>query len=160
MIATKNLFKISLNHYFKHRVQSVLLVVGIALGVAVIVAIDIANTSARKSFNKSLGSISSNITHSVYSANERLDEQIYFDLRKQLGFKNIVPIIESAVYISQFPKEQFRIIGIDPFAENSQLSFLEAGNIRLNSKSFELFLTKENGAIISSRLMSGLGLKT
>ncbi|NIP38495.1 MAG: FtsX-like permease family protein, partial [Candidatus Dadabacteria bacterium] len=100
------------------------------------------------------------ITHSVYSANERLDEQIYFDLRKQLGFKNIVPIIESAVYISQFPNEQFRIIGIDPFSENSQLSFLEAGNIRLNSKSFKLFLTEENGAIISSRLMSGLGLKT
>ena len=156
MFTKSKLLKISLNHYLKHKIQSVLLILGISLGVAVIVAIDIANISARKSFDKSLKSISSDITHSIYSTNSRLKEEIYFDLRKELGFKNIVPIIERTVFIDQFANEQFKIIGIDPFSENSQLKFFQNQSISLNSKSFEQFLTEQNGVIISNNLMSRL----
>ena len=85
MIPKKSLLKISFNHYLKHKIQSVLLVLGISLGVAVIVAIDIANTSARKSFDKSVRSISGNITHSIYSSTAGRREDAYCRLRKLLG---------------------------------------------------------------------------
>ena len=68
MIPKKSLFKISFNHYLKHKIQSVLLVLGISLGVAVIVAIDIANINARKSFDKSLRSISGKSTHNIWQS--------------------------------------------------------------------------------------------
>nr|NIT13485.1 hypothetical protein [Candidatus Dadabacteria bacterium] len=159
MIPKRRLFKISVNYYLRHKIQSVLLVLGIALGVAVIVAIDIANLSARKSFDKSLRSINSGSTHSIYGANALFDEELYFHLRKELGYKNIVPIIERSAYIEQFPNEQFKIIGIDPFSESSQLDFLKTNNIALNSKSFELFLTGTNSAIISNKLLARLRLQ-
>lgn len=159
MIPKKSLFKISFNHYLKHKIQSVLLVLGISLGVAVIVAIDIANINARKSFDKSLRSISTKTTHNIYSSTAGLSEDIYFSLRKILGYKNIIPIIEEPVYLKQFPAQQFKIIGIDPFSGNSLLSFFGSHDIGLNSRSFELFLTEPNGAIISNQLLSKLGLQ-
>ncbi len=159
MFVKSKLLKISLNHYLKHKIQSVLLILGIALGVAVIVAIDIANINARKSFDNSIKSISSGITHSIYSTNSRLNEEIYFDLRKILGFKNIVPIIERTVFIDQFANEQLKIIGIDPFSEYTQLKFFQNQSINLNSKTFEQFLTEHNGAIVSNNLLSRLDAK-
>ena len=159
MTAKKSLFKISFNHYLKHKIQSVLLVLGISLGVAVIVAIDIANINARKSFDKSLRSISGKTTHNIYSSTAGLSEDLYFSLRKILGYKNIIPIIEEPVYLKQFPAQQFKIIGIDTFSENSLLSFFGSHDIRLDSRSFELFLTEPNGAIISDQLLSELDLQ-
>ncbi len=159
MIPKKSLFKISFNHYLKHKIQSILLILGISLGVAVIVAIDIANINARKSFDKSLRSISGKTTHNIYSSTAGLSEDLYFSLRKILGYKNIIPIIEEPVYLKQFPAQQFKIIGIDPFSENSLLSFFGSHDIRLDSRSFELFLTEPNGAIISDQLLSKLDLQ-
>lgn len=157
MIPRTSLLKISVNYYLRYRIQSVLLVLGIALGVAVIVAIDIANSSARNSFDKSLSMISTNVTHSVHSSNTVLGEELYFHLRKEVGYTNIAPVIERFIYIDQLPDEQFKIIGIDPFSENSQLSLFNTHNIGLNSKTFELFFTEVNGAIISNKLLHILG---
>ncbi len=159
MIPKKSLFKISFNHYLKHKIQTVLLVLGISLGVAVIVAIDIANINARKSFDKSLRSISGKTTHNIYSSTAGLSEDVYFSLRKILGYKNIIPIIEEPVYLKQFPAQQFKIVGIDPFSGNSLLSFFGSHDIRLNSRAFKLFLTEPNGVIISNQLLSKLGLQ-
>jgi putative ABC transport system permease protein len=159
MIPKKSLFKLSLNHYLKHKIQSILLVLGISLGVAVIVAIDIANISARRSFDKSIKNISGKITHSIYSSTSGLDEDVYFHFRKKLGYKNIIPIIEESVYLKQFPHQEFKIVGIDPFSEDSLLKLFESHEISLNSKAFELFLTGQNGAIISNQLLSRLGLQ-
>ena len=159
MIPKKSLLKISLNHYLNHKIQSILLVLGIALGVCVIVAIDIANSSARRSFDKSLSKLRGNVTHSVYGTNRGFSEEVYFRLRKQLGFKNIVPVIEQTVYIEKLPNERFQILGLDPFSDNSLSGFFETAGIRLDSKSFEAFLTEGDGAIISDSLLSRLKLQ-
>jgi len=158
MIPKKSLLNISFKYYIKHKIQSILLIFGISLGVAVIVAIDIANTNARSSFDKSIRSISGIISHSVYGSTTGLNEDVYFSLRKRLGYKNVVPLIEESVYLKQFPHQEFKIIGIDPFSDSSLLKFFESYEISLNSSSFELFLTEQNSAIISNELLHELGL--
>jgi len=159
MFLNKILLKISFNHYKKHIVQSLLLLMGITLGVAVIVAIDIANNKARSSFNKSIEKLNSGITHSIYSGYGDLNDDVYFAVRKNLDFQNAYPVLERVVRLNRYQNKIFKVVGIDPFSSGSKSSFFNGYGIKLNSKSFEYFISKERTAFVSKGLLDELGLE-
>ena len=57
------LLRAGLRWHRRHRVQTLLLILGVALGVALVVGIDIANSSADRSFRLSTSSLTGKATH-------------------------------------------------------------------------------------------------
>jgi putative ABC transport system permease protein len=101
-----------------------LCVLGIALGVAVVVAIDLANESARRAFNLAAESVTGRATHYVIGGPTGVDETVYSRLRVEGGERLVAPVIEGYVLVEDLGRGQFRLLGVDPFAEPTFRSYL------------------------------------
>lgn len=106
-----------LRYYKRHRLRSLLLLLGIALGVAVMVSIDIANQSVGRSFALSTQLVTGRASHQIVGNRFQVDQEIYRRLRVELGFSDCAPIISGIVRVPSMGNRIMRIMGVDPFAE-------------------------------------------
>jgi putative ABC transport system permease protein len=152
------LFLVSIGYIRKHLLQNLLLVIGIAFGVALVVSVDIANQSASRSFTLSKEMLSTKSTHRISGAYSDFDENIYNNLKLNLGIRNIAPIVEDYVNMVQYGGRAVRILGTDFFAD---LIFYDNGaspiaNISQNTLS-EL-MTRPNTGLISRKIAEEAGI--
>lgn len=91
------LLRVSLSHLTTHKLQALLLVLGIALGVAMIAAIDIATSSAATGFRVSAEQLAGRATHQITSASGLIGDSVYIALRTRAGVRAAAPVVEGMV---------------------------------------------------------------
>ncbi|WP_026610423.1 ABC transporter permease [Methylocaldum szegediense] len=102
-------------HFYRHPLQLVLAVCGIALGVAMLVSVDLAVESSRRAFQLSMTALTGKTTHHILAGSGTLDEKLYPQLRRDLGDLTMAPVVEGYV---EAGGETLRLAGFDPFAES------------------------------------------
>ena len=102
--------------YMLHRPwQMALSVLGITLGVAVVVAIDLGNQSAKHAFNLSSSALTGNGTHQVIGGPGGLPEEVYRNIRLDLGVRASAPVVEGYAQLEN--GNTLQLLGIDPFTD-------------------------------------------
>ncbi len=145
----------SLRHLTRHRLQTVLAVLGVALGVAVVLAIDTAIGSAREGFRISAETVAGRATHVVTSDYSTVPEDVIRALRIEWGIRAAAPVLEGFASSPDFPGRALRILGIDPFSEAPFRSFVAGGETGLDVSSF---ITTRRGIALSEGLLREAGL--
>lgn len=107
----------------RHPWQMGLSVLGVALGVAVVVSIDLANQSAKRAFALSTEVVAGKATHQIIGGPGGIPEDVYRQLRVDLGVRDIAPIVSGFGSIKD-SGSALRVLGIDPFAEAPFRSYL------------------------------------
>ena len=89
------------------------------------VSIDLANESAKRAFKLSTDAVTGRATHRIISREPQgLDEDIYRQLRTELGYTLSAPVVEGYVLADQLGAIPIRLVGVDPFAEPPFRSYL------------------------------------
>lgn len=112
-----SLLRVMWQHIRRRGLQSALFVVGVMIGVAMMVSIDIANNSARKAFDLSTESLVGKGTHEITGGPNGIDEQVYTQIRTEVGWEQSAPIVSDFVIATDLDEQPLRLFGIDPFAE-------------------------------------------
>lgn len=126
--AIKSIFRLAWRHAQRRPLQSLFLILGVAIGVAMIVAIDLANGSAARAFELGTETVTGRATHQIVGGPNGLDQQIYTQLRREVGYRASAPVVESYVTALELDAQPMRLLGIDPFAEAPFRSYLGAMN--------------------------------
>ncbi len=136
--------------------QYVLFIVGIALGVAMMVSIDLANGSASRAFALSTDAIAGKTTHRIVGGPAGIDEEIYRQLRTDLGYTLSAPVVEGTVLSEALGEIPYTLVGIDSFAEPPFRSYLggEAGS----GAQLGAFITTPNAVLISAEIAAAQNL--
>lgn len=116
------LMRTSWHYYRQHRLQTLLLIFGIALGVALMISVDLANHSARRAFQLSAEGLTGKANYQVVSSNDQLPESLYTQLRVVHRQRQIAPVVEGRLRLKdplnpEAPAQQWTLLGVDPFAE-------------------------------------------
>jgi putative ABC transport system permease protein len=123
---TRQLVRIAFRYLRRHPWQFGLAVLGIALGVAVAVSIDLANESARRAFTLATEAVTGRATHQVVGGPSGLPDELYRELRVNLGARPSAPVLAGDVAASDYPGRTFSVLGVDPFAEAPFRPYLNA----------------------------------
>jgi putative ABC transport system permease protein len=134
-------------HFYRHPLQLLLALLGIALGVAMWVSVDLAIESSRRAFDLSMKALTGRTTHHIVAASGTLDETLYAKLRREAGDIAMAPVVEGFV---EAGGETLRLTGVDPFAELP----LREGLARPASGAPPELLTEPDTVLIS-RLSAG-----
>lgn len=148
----------ALRYFFRHPLQLILSLLGIALGVAVVVAIDLANESSSRAFELSMESVAGNSTHQIIGGPEGIPDSLYGYL-KIINIEKAAPIVEGNVALVHKPVRVFTLMGVDPFAEGPFRPYLSSVNEKL-SGSIRAFLTQPSSVMISAPTAAQLGIKS
>ncbi len=147
------LWRLTWRRLGRRPLQALLLVLGVAIGVAMMVSIDLANSSAQRAFKLSTNAITGRATHRIIpSGPAGISEDVYYGLRRELGFSLAAPVVEGYVMIDRLGGQPLRLVGIDPFAEPPFRSYFAS----TSGEGFDgivPFLT-EPGAIIISDVLA------
>ena len=149
-----NILQLAWRHAWRRLLQSLFFIVGIAIGVAAVVAIDLANSSVSRAFSYSTESIVGKTTHRIVGGSTGIDQKIYVDLRRKLGYQLCTPIISAYVTSKQLDQQPIQLLGIDIF---SSLAFNTDSSNGLNSVDpvqLSRFMVQPNSAIISIQFAS------
>ncbi|MGY8779393.1 MAG: ABC transporter permease, partial [Longimicrobiales bacterium] len=145
----KLLTRASVRHLTRHRLQSVLSVLGVALGVAVVLSIDLAISSARTGFQISAETVAGRATHVVVSESGTLDESLIRILRVDLGLEAAAPVVEGYASSPQVPGRALRVLGVDPFSESPFRPWVAGGATGVDVSGL---ITTRLGVVISDDL--------
>lgn len=139
----------------KQRLQSILLILGVALGCAVIIAIDLANQSARTGFALSAETLTGKATHQITAPNG-VPDRWYRTLKQD--FPDIVsaPVVTGYVNVTAFQGRPLRLLGIDPLAEAPFRNYLNARGGRQELQGFLPFISRTDTLMISEGLQQKL----
>ena len=130
-----------LREWYRHPIQLVLSIFGIAVGVATIVAIDLANYNASESFQKSNDLLNGLATHRISGDAQGIDQEVFRWLKVDMGVSAAIPVIESKVVISE-DNHSVTLLGIDPFSERRIRSL--GTDLNLSSASpFTVYISAE-----------------
>jgi putative ABC transport system permease protein len=102
-----------LRHWWRHPLQLLLALAGLAIGVATIAAIDMATASALEAFQLSIDAVNGTATHEIVAGPAGIDESLYVALRRGMGPISLAPIVEGYAEIGD---RTVNLVGIDPFA--------------------------------------------
>ena len=102
-----------LRHWWRHPLQLLLALTGLAIGVATIAAIDMATASALRAFQLSIDAVNGTATHEIVAGPAGIDESFYVALRREAGPVGLAPIVEGYAEIGDRTVD---LVGIDPFA--------------------------------------------
>ncbi len=129
-------------------------VLGVALGVALVVSIDLANDSARQAFALSSERVTGKATHQIIPATGDLDEEVYRNLRIELGMRDAAPVVEGFARIAKDPQRTMQVLGVDALAEGPFRAYTsqEAG-IDLGS-----FMARPNTFLIAAETAQALAV--
>lgn len=161
-----SLLRVMLRHIRRRFTQSLLLVIGVMIGVAMMVSIDIANNSARTAFDLSTEAIVGRATHDITGGPRGFNEKIYTDIRTQIGWQDIAPIVTDFAIVEEFDQQPLRVFGIDPFAEAPFRNYITAegtidvGNDEAGADLVALgrFLIEPNTALLGNDLAEQYGI--
>ncbi len=142
------LILVCLRHSRRHLVRTLLLIFGIAMGVAGVVAIDIAKTSVEKSFELSTRELVSRSTHQITGTGLRIPQDLFTDIRKDLGIHRSAPVISRHVKVSQLGDRILTLMGVDPFSETHFRNL----HISPGKQDLSGIMTGSDGVLISRSL--------
>jgi putative ABC transport system permease protein len=151
----KLLTRASVRHLTRHRLQSVLSVLGVALGVAVVLSIDLAISSARTGFQISAETVAGRATHVVVSESGTLDESLIRVLRVDLGLEAVAPVVEGYASSTEVPGRALRVLGIDPFSESPFRPWVAGGATGVDVSGL---ITTRLGVVVSDGLARTAGV--
>lgn len=132
MSTLRPLFRLAWRNAWRRPLQSVFLVIGVAIGVAMIIAIDLANGSAGRAFELGTETITGKATHQIVGGPSGLDEQVYVNLRRTLGYRLSAPVVEEYISVPGLDNQPMRLLGVDPFAEPPFRNYL-GGETRIDT---------------------------
>lgn len=154
------IFRLAWRHAWRRPLQSLFLIVGVAIGVAMIVAIDLANTSAERAFALGTETVAGRATHTIVGGPQGLDEQVYTDIRRNLGFRLDAPVVEGYLVVDQLDHQPMRLLGVDPFAESPFRSYLGTTGNQAEPDFLTPFMVQPNTVLLSSDIAARFGLNT
>jgi len=143
--------KANRRHFYRHLLQLVLAIFGIALGVAMLVSVDLAVESSRRAFQLSMSTLTGKTTHHIVAGSGSLDETIYPQIRRDLGDVPMAPIVEGYAAARD---QTLRLAGFDPFAETP----IRQGLARSSFTALIELLTQPDTALISRITAQRLGI--
>ena len=109
-------WKSSIRYLFRNRTYLLFSIIGIAMGVSVVVAIDLASKTAGNTFKFATEAVVGEATHQIIGGPNGLPDKIFKDIKFGTDVKDIAPIVEGIVTISETNKK-VTLLGIDPFSE-------------------------------------------
>lgn len=112
---------------WRHPVQLLLAVIGIAVGVAVVVAVDLANHSARQAMSQAIERVAGRATHQIVAGPGGLDEDLYRELRVDVGLRRVAPVVEGGATLPEYDDRPLTLLGLDPFAEGPFRDYVAGG---------------------------------
>jgi len=149
--------KFNIRYYRRHRMLSLLCIMGIALGVGIVVAVELINGSAIGSFSAYVDLLSGRATHSIISAHSHIDENLFSRIWKHPQIKSASPLIEVLANVVE-ASEPIRFIGVDPFLDGATRNW---GRNELDKASLTEFLSaKPPAVLLTNRFMTAHGFKT
>ncbi|MEM7113765.1 MAG: FtsX-like permease family protein [Chloroflexota bacterium] len=154
------LWRLAIRRLRQRPLQYLLLILGVAIGVAMMISIDLANGSARRAFQLSTDAITGRTTHRIVAGQNGLDEAVYLQLRRELGYQLAAPVVDGYVDADTLGPQPFQLLGIDPFAEGPFRNFLDNPTSGEGFDGLTTFLVEPNAVIVSADLatQAGLGL--
>jgi len=151
------LLSLNLRYYRRHKLLSVLCILGIALGVGIVVAVELINSSAFSSLSASVDFLSGRATHSVVSGFGHIDEKHFPAIWTHPHVEAAAPIIEVMATAVETGDEPIRFVGIDPFLDGEFRGFSAVGG---DSESLVRFLTERPPMVfLSADVMKRHGLR-
>lgn len=117
------LWRAGFRYLWRHPLQILFAVLGVALGVAVVVAIDLANNSADQAFRLSADALTGRTSHQIIGGPNGLSEEVYQQLRLSGQWPDSAPVVEGFAATADKPEMILRILGVDPFAEGPFRSY-------------------------------------
>ena len=162
-IMNRSIFRLAWRHTRRRPLQSLFFVVGVAIGVAMIIAIDLANGSASRAFALGTESVAGRATHQIVGGPSGLDETVYVDLRREVGYRDSAPVVEGYVTAVELDAQPMRLLGIDPFAEAPFRSYLGTNPTSpLNPSASFLadLMTRPNSTLLSTEVAQRYGFAT
>ncbi len=138
-------FRLTTRHLLAHRLQTFLMVAGVALGVAVVISIDIANQSAEQAFLMSTEAVTGRATHEITGSRRGVPFAVYAALRRA-GIRRAAPVIERLV-LPPASGRPLTLLGIDPFAEAPFRPYFET--LGSQSSTLDDLLTVPGAALLA-----------
>lgn len=128
---------------------------GVAMGVGVVVAIDLAIQSSREAFRVSTEAVAGRATHQIVGSGTGIPDSIFTILRVDKGLRASAPVVDGYVSSPELPGRPLRVLGVDPFSEESFRPFLVGQSSGLE---ISALLTGNRMAVLSSGLLADLGV--
>ena len=153
------IFRMAWRHAWRRPLQSLFLVAGVAIGVAMIVAIDLANGSAERAFALGTETVAGRATHAIIGGPSGLDEQVYANLRRDLGFRMSAPVVEGYLVVDELDRQPMRLLGIDPFAESPFRAYLGTDSNEPAPDYLTPLMVQPNTVLLSSEIASRFDLQ-
>ena len=150
------LWRAGFRYLWRHPLQIMFAVLGVALGVAVVVAIDLANSSAERAFLLSADTLTGRTSHQIVGGPDGLPEQVYQQLRLSGQWRDTAPVVEGYATIPDRAGLVLRILGVDPFAEAPFRSYSPSVG---RQTAFARLLSEPSTALITRATAATLGLK-
>ncbi len=120
------IFRAGRRALWRHPVQTLLAILGVAVGVAVVVAVDMANASAREAMRHASERAAGAATHQIVGAGEGVPEDLYRRLRVELGLRAVAPVVEGGATLAD--GRPLRLLGLDAFAEAPFRGYIGVGD--------------------------------
>jgi len=160
MTSLRPLLRLAWRHIWRRPLQSAFLVIGVAIGVAMIVAIDLANGSAGRAFTLGTETITGKATHQIVGGPSGIDESVYVQLRRELGYRLSAPVVEEYVAAPALDAQPMRLLGVDPFAEPPFRNYL-GGETRIDTGGGYLsaLLVQPDTLLLSAETAARFGLR-
>lgn len=114
---TQSVLRAGRRALWRHPVQLLLAVAGVALGVAVVIGMDLANQSASTAMRQSVQAVTGRTTHQIFGGPEGLPESLYVKLRTRVGLWRATPVVEGGVTVPAAGNQPLTLVGIDPFTD-------------------------------------------
>ena len=162
---SKTLWLSSARYIISRPWQTALSVLGITLGVAIVVAIDLGNQSAKHAFSLSSDAVSGKATHRIVGGPGGLPEDVYRELRVELGVRASAPVVEGYAYLPEGTHDggALRILGIDPLADSQFRPYTrsspQVGRANAPVRNVAFLLVTPNSALVSVETAKELGLQ-
>ncbi|MCC6457097.1 MAG: ABC transporter permease [Caldilineaceae bacterium] len=153
------IFRLAWRHSWRRPLQSLFLIAGVAIGVAMIVAIDLANGSAQRAFALGTETVAGRATHTIIGGPSGLDEQVYTDLRRNLGIRMSAPVVESYLVVEELDRQPMRLLGVDPFAESPFRSYLGTDRNEPAPDFLTTLMVQPNTVLLSSEIAARYALQ-
>lgn len=159
LTSPRAIFRLAWRHAWRRPLQSLFLIAGVAIGVAMIVAIDLANGSAERAFALGTETVAGRATHVIIGGPTGLDEQIYVDLRRNLGFRMSAPVVEGYLIVNELDSQPMRLLGVDPFAESPFRAYLGTESGEPAPDYLSSLMVQPNTVLLSSEVAARFNLQ-
>lgn len=156
---TQSVFRAGRRALWRHPLQLVLAVAGVALGVAVVIGMDLANQSASTAMRESMQAVTGRTTHQIFGGPEGLPESVYVKLRTQLGLRHATPVLEGGITVAAAGERPLTLLGVDPFSEAQLREPLTATGKGDGGDVFKELLLNPAGIVLPADEARRLGLK-